>query len=215
MLILISIPGYGRIVPYSDTGKSVTMAVTLPIIALYMALYVYTGEIVTSFTRITVVSIRRRLLRDFTRKHLALQTLILQLILTILLWLMLAALDWAVYKDQGRRYFDSMYFVMMTISTVGFGDFSYSCLDNFNAGFYYLLLSAFCFLFSMGTFTSSISQLNQVIIDFSKHKPKAFVKRMTTKRITNGNAKKTEKGSLSYTNHNTEKVNLSYINHIF
>ena len=89
----------------------------------------------------------------------------MQFMLTILLWLFLALVDHSVY--EGRRYLNSMYFAMATVSTVGFGDFSWSSEDCFNAGFHYLVISAMLFLFSMGVFASSITTINEMFVELS------------------------------------------------
>ena len=57
---------------------------------------------------------------------------------------------------------------MVTISTVGFGDFYWSSEKHLNAGVHYLLLVIFCFQFAMGTFASTITQVCELVAEYSK-----------------------------------------------
>ena len=61
-----------------------------------------------------------------------------------------------------------MYWSMVTISTVGFGDFYWSSEEHLNAGIHYLLLVIFCFQFAMGTFASTITQVCELVAEYSK-----------------------------------------------
>ena len=91
--------GYGHVVPYSDTGKMVTVAVILPTIALAMASYVYAGQIITSVNHATVRYLRHKLsnmendTEEDTDKNFALQTLAFQMALTVLTWLSVSCTD--------------------------------------------------------------------------------------------------------------------------
>ena len=70
----------------------------------------------------------------------------------ILLWICLSAIDQHVNTD--RTFLDSLYFGMITISTVGFGDFIWSSESCYRVGIHFLIFSMVCFVFSMGTFAS-------------------------------------------------------------
>ncbi|XP_066935430.1 potassium channel subfamily K member 15-like [Clytia hemisphaerica] len=210
--------GWGEVVPYSDTGKIVTMIITLPFIAISMPVYIYTGEMITSVTRIAVVIIRRKFQRNFSQKYLTLETLVSQMFMTIVVWLSLAAIDYSIYVDENKRFFDSMYYSMMTISTVGFGDFYWSSEDCFNKGFHYLLLSSFCFLFSMGTFASTLTQVNKLICDLTTKKPNFLrkVRKMTEGRTRNeGTINSPDNEGTKNSPKILREMNNAYINHIY
>jgi len=154
------------VVPYSDTGKIVTIICTIPTIAMVMTSYIFAGKIITALIKLFVLLIRKKCFRIKHSRRFTMQCVILQSVLTVLLWLSLASVDHSIY--EGRRYLDSLYFAMATVSTVGFGDFSWSSEDCFNAGFQYLIISSTVFLFSMGVFASAITTINEMFIDFSK-----------------------------------------------
>ena len=117
-----------------------------------MTSYIYAGEVITTFTYIIVLQIRQRVFNIYSERHLIQQVILFQFNFMILLWIFLSAVDQHVNTD--RTFLDSLYFGMITISTVGFGDFIWSSESCYRVGIHFLIFSMVCFVFSMGTFAS-------------------------------------------------------------
>ena len=131
-----------------------------------MTSYIYAGEVITTFTYIIVLQIRQRVFNIYSERHLIQQVILFQFNFMILLWIFLSAVDQHVNTD--RTFLDSLYFGMITISTVGFGDFIWSSESCYRVGIHFLIFSMVCFVFAMGTFASSITQIITLISTYTK-----------------------------------------------
>lgn len=197
--------GYGNIVPNSDAGKIFTMIIILPFIASAMTTYAYTGEIITSSIQMFLLTVRQKVFHVTHLKHLTIQTLCMQLMITMLLWLSLAVNHYAVYPDD--RFINSAYYSMVTISTVGFGDYPWKSEEFLNAGFMYWILSMFLFLFSLGTFAASISQVNKFITETSSKKVKEKLLKMKKKRRSESREQTEQQEQLENIKNNNKQCN--------
>ena len=101
------------------------MVIAILAIALSMASYIFAGEFITASLHLFVLFSRKRVFGVKHSHYYELHAVVLQLVLTVGLWLILAATDFAVQKGN-RSYFDCTYFAMMTLTTVGFGDMWWS-----------------------------------------------------------------------------------------
>ena len=146
-----------------------------------MATYIHTGDIITSAIEILLLVIRRKVFRIKHFRHFASQTLGLQLASTVAMWLSLAAIHHTVYREG--RFLNSMYYSMVSISTVGFGDFPFITEDFYEAGIVYWICCLVIFVFSLGMFTASIGQVNKIFIKTSTGKMKIrFLKKKMNKK---------------------------------
>ena len=125
----------------------------------------------------------------------------MQLTITILLWISLAVNHYAVHSSG--RFINSAYYSMVTISTVGFGDYPWKSEEFLDAGFVYLLLSMFLFLFSLGTFAASITQVNKLLTETSTKN----IKRKLLQKKNRTRPEKKEEKQMKY----IEDKNLSLI----
>ena len=146
-----------------------TIIIALPTISLVMTSYVYAGEVITSLTYITVLLVRQRVFGIHNQRYLVQQVILVQFFIMVILLICLSVIDQRVNQGNNNRTFlDSLYFSMVTISTVGFGDFFWSSEQCYRAGVHILFFSTFCFIFCMGTVASTITQISLLIAAHSK-----------------------------------------------
>ena len=114
---------------------------------------------------------------------------------------MLTATHKLVYPNL--TWLECFYYNMATVSTVGFGDYSYNSYEYFTAGMHYVFMSALAFLFSMGTVASVIGEINDMIMEKAnkmrkfkstkrKHEADMKLSQMKNKSSAGDNANKTE-----------------------
>jgi len=196
------------------------MAIVLPSIVMNMAVYIFAGEMITASLQLFVLFTRKRVLGIKHSHHYELQTVVLQLVFTIVLWLVLAATDYVVEKGN-RRYLDCIYFAMITISTVGFGDMWWSAEKYWDVGPHYLLINMTVFLFSMGIFASTITVVNSIMMRYTNQRlAKAKMKIKSIKRKEENN---NENNDVKQSNPNQafdmedrgNKPQQNYLNHLF
>ncbi|XP_066935429.1 potassium channel subfamily K member 3-like [Clytia hemisphaerica] len=175
--------GYGHVYPMTDATKLLTIFVVLPLIALAMTSYIFAGKVITTLTSIVLLIIRQQLFGIRHARYFSICLLGVQFCMMIALSMGFAAIDYKVHESSKRSFLDSMYWSMVTISTVGFGDFYWSSEEYFNAGIHYLVLVVFCFLFAMGTFASTITQVCELIGDYSKRTYQKQMSKRKTKKL--------------------------------
>ena len=88
-----------------------------------------------------------------------------------------------IFFKTNSRFLDSMYFSMVTISTVGFGDMPWRSQDYYKKSVFFLMLSISAFLFAMGTFTSTISEVSHVFVSTRKMKQNKKQDRSVKKKL--------------------------------
>ena len=177
------------------------MVIILPFIACAMSMYAITGEIITSSIEILLLTVRQKCFHLDHLRHLTIQTLCMQLTITILLWISLAVNHYAVHSSG--RFINSAYYSMVTISTVGFGDYPWKSEEFLDASFVYLLSSMFLFLFSLGTFAASITQVNKLLTETATKNIKQ--KLLQKKKITR--PEKKEEKQMKYIEDNNNNNN--------
>ena len=192
-----------------------TIIVVLPLIALVMTSYVYAGEVITSLTYITVLQIRQRVFNMYSERHFIQQAILFQFNFMIFLWVGLSAVDQHI-NSNNRTFLDSLYFGMVTISTVGFGDFSWSSEQCYRVGLHFLIFSMIAFVFSMGTFASSITQISSLVAAYSKRGiKKQQVLQKSIHNLTDNQLSKShqvdEKNKTSWRNDNEQRQRRSSI----
>ena len=74
-----------------------------------------------------------------------------------------------------NRFLDSVYFVIVSISTVGFGDIPWKSQKCYNKSIFILILTIATVIFAMGTFASTITEINLLITAHHKKKAKRSV----------------------------------------
>ena len=71
-----------------------------------------------------------------------------------------------------NRFLDSIYFVIVSISTVGFGDIPWKSQKCYNKSIFILILTIGTVIFAMGAFASTITEINLLITAHQKKKVK-------------------------------------------
>uniref|UniRef100_A0A7M5WXW9 Potassium channel domain-containing protein n=1 Tax=Clytia hemisphaerica TaxID=252671 RepID=A0A7M5WXW9_9CNID len=156
--------GFGRVVPYSDLGKIVTIIYSIPSIALGMSLYLSAGHIVTAFTQTSVLLFYNEYLgRKLEKKTFSVHVMVVQTMLTLIVWIVFSFVSMYSSFTPINRFIDGLYFAFLTISTVGFGDFSYSSEQAFNTNFFVWVIHAVLFCIGTGAIASIIGSINELI----------------------------------------------------
>ena len=151
-------------VPYSDLGKIMTIIYAIPTIALGMSLYLSAGHIVTAFTQTTVLLFYNEYLgKKLERKSFSIQVMTVQTILTLMVWMIFSLVSMYSANQEIDRFIDGVYFAFLTISTVGFGDFSYSSERAFNTNPLIWVIHAVLFCVGTGAIASIIGSINELI----------------------------------------------------
>ncbi|KAJ8044533.1 Potassium channel subfamily K member 4 [Holothuria leucospilota] len=119
-LQVITTIGYGQIVPHTTTGRLFCMAyamVGLPLMALTLSVF---GRSLQGFTKKYMRTLD--LLRKSVKQQRAL--LIVQIFITVCLLIITVVLfpSAIIAYFDNWRYFDAIYFYIITITTIGFGD---------------------------------------------------------------------------------------------
>ena len=143
--------GFGNIVPKSDPGKIFTIFYGFMIITVVATHYIYlTRCINTLIEKIIKYVMKLCKVRQHSR-NIDKEVLFVNILLVITAWLVLAD----IYTDEdyeNLRFIDSVYFVFVTMTTVGFGDYSIDerrfSKDGISYGFlllpYLMLTWGFC-----------------------------------------------------------------------
>ena len=115
--------GFGNIVPKSDPGKIFTIFYGFMIITVVATHYIYlTRCINTLIEKIIKYVMKLCKVRQHSR-NIDKEVLFVNILLVITAWLVSA--DIYTYEQyENLRFLDSFYFVFVTMTTVGFGDYS-------------------------------------------------------------------------------------------
>ncbi|XP_066926372.1 open rectifier potassium channel protein 1-like [Clytia hemisphaerica] len=165
--------GFGRIVPYSRIGKGLTILYAFPTIALGMSLYLSAGHVVTAFTEACVLLFYNNMLnRRLEKKTFSVHVMVVQTFFTFLLWVAFSFVCMYSSYQTVTEYSDAFYIAFLTISTVGFGDFSYSSEKAFRTHFLVWTTHAVLFTISTGAIAYLMSSVNELIANGNIKIPK-------------------------------------------
>lgn len=129
-----------------------------------MSLYLSAGHIITAFTQTAVLLFYNEYLgRKLDRKSFSMQVMTVQTILTLIVWMIFSLVSMYSAAQEVDRFIDGVYFAFLTISTVGFGDFSYSSERAFNTNPMVWVIHAILFCMGTGAIASIIGSINELI----------------------------------------------------
>lgn len=129
-----------------------------------MSLYLSAGHIVTAFTQTAVLLFYNEYLgKKLKRKSFSVQVMTVQTILTLMVWMIFSLVSMYSANQEIDRFIDGVYFAFLTISTVGFGDFSYSSERAFNTNPLIWVIHAVLFCIGTGAIASVIGSMNELI----------------------------------------------------
>ena len=114
--------GYGHITTKSDLGKFITILYAIPSIGVTMQMLVNAGKIMNNITQLGIVFVEKKVLKRSRLSNASIKTFCGQVLFATTLWFVLAAIN-SMEKAQGQRFRDSVYFIFISLATIGFGDF--------------------------------------------------------------------------------------------
>uniref|UniRef100_A0A7M5U2V6 Potassium channel domain-containing protein n=2 Tax=Clytia hemisphaerica TaxID=252671 RepID=A0A7M5U2V6_9CNID len=113
--------GYGRVVAKSDLGKFLTIIYAMFAIPITTASVVFLGRFITAVIKYLIIFFESRVLKRDKITKFQRKVIFIEVLLNIILVLILSLL----YKKtilQHQGFLESVYYVLITISTIGFGD---------------------------------------------------------------------------------------------
>ena len=161
-------------------GKIVTIIYGVPAIAFCMTLYIYSGNIVKSLVTLALIITHKRLF-DTPKVHkLKIKVLIGEMVTSVVL-LMLFAFPSNMATPEPLDYLDSIYFAFATITTIGFGDYSYNS-EVVSRNFIWFLAHALMFCFATGSITSIVTSLNGIFTEKTEEQQREGSKKLKHRR---------------------------------
>lgn len=156
--------GYGHVVTYSKTGKIATILYTIPSIAVSLNCLTICANILLTISKLVItifeVKILKRKKEDNTRiEHLSVKVFILQVVTAVWLWISSSLI---AYTYEDLDFIDSVYFVLISLTTVGFGDIPYTVEKYLNKPLIFILAFTI-FFYGMAVMTSVITSFSEVI----------------------------------------------------
>jgi len=141
-----------------------TIVYSIPSIALGMSLYLSAGHIVTALTQTSVLLFYNEYMgKKLDKKAFSVHVMVLQTVVTLVVWMVFSVVSMYSSFRPIDRFLDGVYFAFLTISTVGFGDFSYSSEAALNTNFLLWALHAVLFCVGTGAIASIIGSINELI----------------------------------------------------
>lgn len=128
-----------------------------------MSVYISAGKLLTSTTKLVILFIESYFFGRKATKHLTAKMIVINMIKTILLWLIYSwlCINSSNFGPNGISYGDALYFGFITITTIGFGDISYSS-EVASREFYIFFFHSLVFVFATGAIASVITELNNI-----------------------------------------------------
>lgn len=122
--VLFLFAGYGDIVPRSLPGRCLTIIYSICFIPLNAVELVFTGRLITNLFKLVVLNIEEVLLRR--KKVFWIHRKVLFIQMTTLISIMLVH-AWILHSMamQNESFINCIYFIYITLSTIGFGDISF------------------------------------------------------------------------------------------
>ena len=155
--------GYGDIVAHSDAGKLATMIYAIPGIAIAVTTYTYAGHALCVLSKILIVFIERKVMKHNKIKQCDIKVFIIQVILCLTMMLIQAAIH-SREDMQNIRYFDSIYTMFITLTTIGFGDFSHDIDTHMVKNVWYMfIIDSLLFLIGLATTASIITSISNIM----------------------------------------------------
>ncbi|XP_066935425.1 open rectifier potassium channel protein 1-like [Clytia hemisphaerica] len=153
--------GYGYVVCHSSTGKIATIFYTLPAIAVTIRFYACAGEILAALTNILILKFELKCLKRTYIQYLRGKTVSLLVILSIMFWALIVVANIPLMGPAEGTLLDYIYMSFMTLTTIGFGDFSYSFHHSIEKP--HVFISTFIlYILAVGALASVFTELSQV-----------------------------------------------------
>ena len=113
--------GYGRIVARSDVGKALTIIYAMIFIPITTASVVFCGRFITAAIKYLIIFFESKVLKRDKIVKFRVKIILAQTLLNLA---SVTALSVFYYRTllRNKSFFDSVYFVFITLSTIGFGD---------------------------------------------------------------------------------------------
>ena len=126
---------------------------------------IYAGEIIVIITKIIMVKFERIMFRRKVVKVCCKKVCVVQCFLALLNWAILAALYVKGNRSDSISIIDAIYFVFITMTTIGFGDFAFTNEWRVNSP----VISVVTLLmtnFAMATIASLLTSVSDIIKSF-------------------------------------------------
>ena len=153
------------------------MLYAIPTISLSTITYIYCGNMVKTFAKISIVTFEVRTLKRRTIRKLNLKTFLLQLLLCVVFILIFTSFNF-MSDSMNLSFVDSFYFTMSTLLTIGFGDIVFD-LEYMVNNVHVFLIGNVIFIFGLGTMASLIASMCDLR---NKEAPLTEFLKKTTKR---------------------------------
>ena len=157
-----AIQGFGRIVPYSDLGKLVTMLYALPTIGLTLVLYAYGADVLLMLSYIGTAKFERRMRSNKNVTVCKYKTSMIQISIALISFFLMTIIL-IIDGPSDRSTLDSFYLCFISVTTIGFGDITYnSKLHLIKTPWWYLPQLIF-FLLTMSIVASALSAISDIL----------------------------------------------------
>ncbi|CAD5234619.1 unnamed protein product [Bursaphelenchus xylophilus] len=179
--VVITTVGYGHSTPATILGKLFYMIFALAGIPLGLIMFQSIGERINTFVRGCLIKARKILakygfnvLREIKPRHLLVTSSSIGT-LTILIGTVV------FHKKEGWSIFDSFYYCVITLSTIGLGDRVAAQSDQkLDKDLFYVLFTLFFILFGLAIFSACI---NLLILEFMAHNADIVTARGRLRRL--------------------------------
>lgn len=149
-----------------------TILYGIPAISITMAMNIYFGNVVVDGTKILLVIFHTRILKLKLVRHLPMKVFCVQLILGVITCITYTFVSLHLvkpYEGFEETFTNAIYFVFVTLSTIGFGDNYFNGKNNFSNGqpkssFYQVLFLCIIVTSGLGVMASVLTGLSELLI---------------------------------------------------
>eukprot|EP00045_Choanoeca_perplexa_P018646 m.293246 g.293246 ORF g.293246 m.293246 type:complete len:833 (+) comp19620_c0_seq1:234-2732(+) len=137
-LTAVTTIGYGWLAPKTQAGQIFTVVYSIIGIPLVFYMFAYLGRKLMDVIGFRISSLREG--KEFKRKQLQDESVFVPMLVALIIATVLICATAAIYTStEGWDYWEAVYFIFITMTTIGFGDF----VPEFDDRWWPLLLSLF------------------------------------------------------------------------